>query len=186
MRHSSSAPSSGARCGRCLPSLRPNCSWVSRSTANRLAAAPGFSQPGAFRGRHFPPEAPGSGRSRTHSAGPQPLLLTAANSTAARESLRQPSAAVIGLRRRGGARSSVPPEAAPDPTAVGCGLRQSQMNRPAPPALRPRLPSLGSRVSSAPRSASFAEQVSELSERSWRLLSRGGRRACRIPSEVPA
>lgn len=57
---------------------------------------------------------------------------------------------------------------------------------PPRPALRPRLPSFGSRVSSAPRSASFAEQGSELSERSRRLLSRGGCRACPIPSEVPA
>lgn len=132
LRHSSSAPSPCARCGRCLPSLGPNCSWVSRFTANRLAAAPSLSRPGAFQGRHFPPEAPESRRSRPHSAGPQPLFLTTDNLTAARASVRQPSAAAIGPRRQGGAWSSAPPAATPDPTAVGCGLRQSRMGPPHP------------------------------------------------------
>lgn len=62
--------------------------------------------------------------------------------------------------------------------------------RGAGPRLVPPLPppgpaSLWSLVSLARPSASFAEQVLELSERSGRLLSPGNRRAC-IPSEVPA
>lgn len=57
--------------------------------------------------------------------------------------------------------------------------------RPAPPRPQPGPASLWSRVSSAGRSASFAEQVLELSERSGRLLSPGDCPAC-VPSEVPA
>lgn len=67
---------------------------------------------------------------------------------------------------------------APRPRGAGPGLT---------PPRPPRGPaSLRSRVASARRSASFAEQVPELSTRSGRLLSRGARWACCAPSEVPA
>lgn len=54
------------------------------------------------------------------------------------------------------------------------------------PSRRAAPPPLQSLVRSARRSASFVEQVRELSARSGRLCSRGGRQASRTPAEVPA
>lgn len=134
----------------------------------------------AFRGPLFPPEAPGSLHSRTHKpdASPQPSRRPPARPP-------QPSEAAIGRRRRGGVgrrlRPRLPLALAPLRLAVGStshGLgRPARQGRPeagpAPPASRPR--PLRSQVSSAGRSASFAQPVPELSERSERQLSPGGR-----------
>lgn len=143
MRQPSSAPPAGARCGRCLLGLGPRCGWASRSTAPRSAAAPGLSQPGTFRDRHFPRVLPRSRSSRPYRAGSQTRFLTTANLTAANASPTQPSAAAIGPRWRGRAWRSAPPTAAPGAgaTAIGCGLRQSRIWAPRPTGLargRPR------------------------------------------------
>lgn len=55
-----------------------------------------------------------------------------------------------------------------------------------PPRPPPGPAYLRSRVASTRLSASFSEQVRELSARSGQLLSRGYHRACRAPSEVPS
>ena len=88
-----------------------------------------------------------------------------------------PQPQAIGRRQRGGAGRSALPAAAriPGVAAIGCGLRQSRAEgappRRAGPGLAPPRPprgpaSLQSRVASAPRSASFAKLVHELSTRS--------------------
>lgn len=101
----------------------------------------------AFRGPHFPQEAPGSLRSRTHKPGasPQPSRRPPARPL-------QPSEAAIGPRRRGGVRRRPRPRLplALEPLRLAVGSTSHGLGRPArrrrpeagpaPPASRPRLP----------------------------------------------
>uniref|UniRef100_A0A673TMX5 RING-type E3 ubiquitin transferase n=1 Tax=Suricata suricatta TaxID=37032 RepID=A0A673TMX5_SURSU len=176
---------------------------ASRFTARRHAAAPGalgapgLPQPEAFRAATSLPRRPGPGAAAPTAPVRSPECPLQPTSPLPARLSASPQTRAIGRRRRGGAERSALPAAAriPGVTAIGCGLRQSWVEG-APPrgaglGLAPPRPPRGpasplSRLALARRSASFAEQVHELSTRLGRLLSRGARRACCAPSEVPA
>lgn len=196
MRQPSSAPPAGARCGRCLVRSRPP---MRLGFSLHSAQTRGGSGPLSARGLPGPPLA-----SRGAGVPQQPPLQRGFAAPVPHHSqldrnrrVSQPAlrcgdwAAVAGQSRAlGTARRRSRPRhprdwlQAPPVTDWGAPPRGGWPEAgPASPAPGPA--SLWSPVSSAGRSASFAEQVLELSERSGRLLSPGDCRAC-VPSEVPA
>lgn len=129
-----------------------------------LWTAPDLSKAGAFRGRHFPPEAPGSRGSYPDSTSPQPRHPTAANFPAASASQIQPSAAGDWTAAAGRSRALGTARGRPDSRSRRNWLRAPPVTRgrrpappgwpragSAPPAARPRLPLEPGSLSSAVR-----------------------------------
>lgn len=176
-----SAPLAGSRYKRSQPGLCLRCGWASSPTVRRHVMAlgpPDLSRLGGFRGRRLPPEASRSHCSKPCKTRQQPPHFAVANFAAAREypepvlgRTRLDSVCGAGTGAKHSPRSSK--VLAPPRLAVGSishGLIDAPPLEAGPGLAPPPSPSgpasLRSLICSARRSASFADQVRELSARS--------------------